>query len=190
MFGKTMRFDPPAEGLRPGEDVVWARKSGMSFWVIWSSGMLGIGGALCAVFAFLFVGIMLTAPLLVLIVIGFAFILRVFIVGRGMKYYLTNERLIQARKGRIMQEISLERFRGKSISQFLARESVGTVNDQSVYVVKVYDPLSGEILMELKDLDEYSAEALQKVGQIMKCRYCNFANPANSLRCKNCGAPI
>jgi hypothetical protein len=190
MFGKTMEFDPPTGGLRPGENVVWARKRDTSFWVIWSSGMLGIGGTLCAVFASLFVGMVLTALLLVLIVVGFVFILRAFIIGRGTKYYLTNERLIQARKGKIMQEIPLEKFRGKSISQFLAKEAVGTVNNQSVYVIKVYDPLSGEILMELKDLDEYSTEALQKVGQIAKCRYCSFINPANSLECKNCGAPL
>jgi len=185
-----MRFNPPDEGLRPGENIVWARKRGTSFWVIWCSGMLGIGGGVCTVVAFVNVGILLGAPLLVLLIIGFLFIARAFIKARGTKYYLTDERLIEARKGQVVREISLERFEGKSLSQFFEEKVIGMVNNQPVYVIRIYDPQSGNILTELKDLDRSSIEALQRIGQTVKCRYCGFKNPANSLKCKNCGAPL
>jgi len=105
-----MSFNPPKEGLKSGESVVWARKRGTSFWVIWFSGVLGIGGFLAIIFAWIYVGTILAVPLLILVIIGFLFIGRDFIRGIGTKYYLTNERIIEARKGKIVQEISLERF--------------------------------------------------------------------------------
>jgi len=186
-----MRFNPPDEGLRPGENIVWARKRGTSFWVIWCSAMLGIGGGVGTIIAFAIIGrIVLGVPLLILVIIGFLFIARAFIRGRGTKYYLTDERLIEARKGEIVREISLERFEGKPLSQFFEEKVIGLVNNQPVYVIKIYDPQSGDILTELKDLDRSSVEALERIGETVECRYCGFKNPANSLKCKNCGAPI
>jgi len=185
-----MRFNPPEEGLRPGENIVWARKRGTSFWVIWCSGMVGIGGGVGAIVAFITVGPVLGALLLILMIIGFSFITRAFIKARGTKYYLTDERLIEARKGEIVREVSLERFEDKPLSQFFEEKVIGMVNNQPVYVIKICDPQSGDILTELKDLDRSSVEALERIGQTVKCRYCGFKNPANSLKCKNCGAPI
>jgi len=132
-----MTFNPPEEGLKPGENVVWARKRGTRFWVIFFSMMLGIGGAVGTINAFVFVGLALALPLLILMATGFFFIFRAFMRGRGTKYYLTNERLIEARKGRIVKEISLERFRGKSLSQFFEKKVIGTVNDRPVYGFKI-----------------------------------------------------
>jgi ribosomal protein L40E len=152
--------------------------------------MLGIGGTVGIINSFAFVGLVLAVPLLILVVIGFFFIFRAFLRGRGTKYYLTNERLIEARKGQIVQEISLGKFQGKPLGQFFEKKVIGTVNNQPVYVIKIYDPLSGEALMEFKDLDASSAEALERIGQIVECRYCSFKNPVNSLKCGNCGAPL
>lgn len=185
-----MTFNPLGEGLRSGENVVWARKRGISFLVIFSSLMLGIGGTVCTVNALAFVGAILAVPLLILMVIGFFFILRAFMRGRGTKYYLTNERLIETGKGQIVKEISLERFRGRPLSQFFEKKAIGTVNNQPVYIIKIYDQPSGDVLMEFKDLDPDSVEALERVGQIIECRYCGFKNSANTLKCQNCGAPL
>lgn len=185
-----MRFSPPEEGLELGENVVWARKRGMSFWVIFCSMMLGIGGTVCTINAFVFVGVVLAVSLLILIVIGFFFVLRAFVSGRGTKYYLTNERLIETRKGEIVQEISLERFHGKPLGQFFEKRVIGTMNNQPVYVIKICDPSSGDAIMRLKDLDNASVEALERIGQTIQCSYCSFKSPANSLACRNCGAPL
>jgi hypothetical protein len=185
-----MSFNPPKEGLKPGESVVWARKRGTSFWVIWFSGVLGIGGFMAIVFALIYVGPILAVPLLILVIIGFLFIARDFIRGIGTKYYLTDERIIEARKGKIVQEISLERFQGKPLSQFFEKNVIGMANNQPIYVIKVYDPTSGDILVEFKDLDESSIESLERIGQTVECLYCSFKNPVNSLTCRNCGASL
>jgi ribosomal protein L40E len=185
-----MTFNPPQEGLKPGENVVWARNRGTSFFVIFFSGMLGIGGTVGTINALVFVGLALALPLLILMIIGFVFIIRAFIEGRGTKYYLTNERLIEARKGQIVKEVSLDMFQGKSLSQLFQKRVMGMANNQPVYVFKICDPLSGDTLMEFKDLDIDSVEALERVGQIVECRYCSFKNSANSLKCRNCGAPL
>jgi hypothetical protein len=186
----TMTFNPPREGLRSGENVVWVRKRGTNFWVIFFGMMLGIGGTVCTINSLVFAGLLLAVPLLILMVTGFCFVLRAFFMERGTKYYLTNERLLETRKGLIAREISLEKFHGKPLSQFLEKKAIGTVNEQPIYVISIYDPESGETLMEFKDLDATSAEALERIGQTAECGYCGFKNPANSLKCGNCGAPI
>lgn len=172
------------------ENVVWTRRKGMSFWVVWCSGMLGIGGSLCTIFAFHFAGIILGIPLLILMGVGFFFILRTFIVGRLTKYFLTNKRLLETRRGFIVKEIRLERFKGRSLSQFLVKSASYTKNHQQIYTIKVIDPVSGEVLMKLGDLDENSMEAFERIAQVVKCRYCGSQSPANSLKCSHCGAPL
>jgi hypothetical protein len=184
------RFNPPDEGLKPEENVVWVRKRGTSFWVIFFGMMLGIGGLVCTIIALVFFGLALALPLLILIGIGFFFILRGFIKGRDTKYYITNERLIETKKGDIAKEIPLERFQGKPVSQFIDKKVTGVFNGRPVYVFRIFDPQSGETLMEFKDLDGDSVELLESRVQIVECRYCGFKNPANSLKCKNCGAPL
>lgn len=186
----TLTFNPPEVGLKPGENVVWARKRGTGFFLIFFSMMLGIGGTVGTVNAFAFVGLVLALPLLVLMAVGFCLILRAFMKGRGTKYYLTNQRLIEARKGQIAKEISLERFQGKSLNQFFEKKVTYTENNQPVYVFKICDPLSGDTLMEFKNLDPDSVEALERIGQVTECRYCGFKNSANSLKCNNCGGPL
>ena len=185
-----MIFHPPESGLKPGENVVWARKKATGYFIIWCSGMLGIGGTLAIVFAFSFVGMTLGVPLLGLVLLGFLFIERAFIKERGTMYYLTNERLIEARKGRIVHEVSLKRFEDKPLNQFFEKRVLGYSNQQPVYAIKIYDPLSGNILMEFKDLDENSVKALESIGQTVECSYCGYRNPVNSLKCRNCGAPL
>jgi hypothetical protein len=185
-----MTFNPPDEGLKSGENVVWARKRGTSFLDMFFSMILGIGGTVSIIIALVFVGPALSALLLILMVIGFFFIFRGFLRGRGTKYYLTNERLIETRKGKIIRNISLEKFQGKPLSQFFEKKIIGAINNQPVYVINIYDPQSGKTLMEFKDLDAISAEALEGIGQTVECRYCSFKNPANSLKCGNCGAPL
>ena len=185
-----MRFRPPSEGLLPAENVVWARPRGMSFWVVFCSGMLGIGGGVCTLMAFILFGNILGVLLLILMSIGFIFIIRAFIRGGHIKYFLTNERLIETRKGIVTREVSLDRFKGKPLSQFVEKKVIGTVNNQPVYKIRILDPVSAEILMELKDLDESSIGAFEKIGQTVKCPYCGAKNRANSLECRHCGASL
>ncbi len=129
-------------------------------------------------------------PLLILMIIGFFFIIRAFIQGRHIKYFLTNQRLIETRKDKIINQVPLDKFKGKPLSRFVEKKVIGTVNNKPVYKIRIYDPVSADILMELKDLDTSSITAFQKIGQTTKCPYCNAKNPANSLECRNCGATL
>ena len=183
------RFNPPVEGLKPEEKVVWAKQRGISFWVLFSSMMLGIGSTVLLINLFIFAP-SLALPVVILIAIGFIFIFRAFQRGQGIKYYLTNERLIEAKKDSIIKDISLERFQGKPLSQFIDRKVIGTVNRQPIYVFKIRDSQSRATLMEFKNIDQDSVERLETIAQIVECHYCGFKNPANSLQCKNCGAPL
>ena len=184
------RFNPPEEGLKPGENVVWVRKRGTSFWVIFFSMMLGIGGLVCTILALVFIGLALALPLVTLIGFGFFFILHAFRKERDTKYYITNERLIETKKEKIIKEIPLERFQGKPLSQFIDKKVIGMFNERPVYIFRIFDPQSGETIMEFKDLDGDSVELMENSVQIVVCQYCGFKNPANSLKCKNCGAPL
>ena len=184
------RFNPPEEGLKSEENVVWVRKRGTSFWVIFFSMMLGIAGLVFTILSLVFVGLALAVPLLILIGIGFSFILRAFLKGRDTKYYLTNERLIETEKEIIIKEINLERFQGKPLSQFIDKKVTGTLNGRPVYIFRIFNPLSGETLMEFKDLDGDSVKLMESSVQVVVCRYCGFKNPLSNLKCQNCGAPL
>lgn len=152
--------------------------------------MLGIGGSLCTLMVFIFIGPILGIPLLILMIIGFFFIIRAFIRGRHTKYFLTSERLIETRKAIIIKEVSLDKFKGKPLSQFVEKKAIGTVNNQLIYKIRIYDPASADLLMELKDLDETSIRVFERFVQWVKCPYCGAKNPANSLDCRNCGASL
>jgi ribosomal protein L40E len=152
--------------------------------------MLGIGGSLCTIFAFHFVGMILATPLVILIIIGFFFILRAFITGRLTRYFLTNKRLIETRRGVIVKEVSLDKFQDRPLSQFLVKSAAHTKDHQHFYTLRITDPVSGEVLMELGDLDENSVEAFERITKVVKCSYCGSKNPANSLKCSHCGAPL
>lgn len=52
-----MRFLPPSEGLLSNENVVWARKQGIGFWIPFFSIFLLVGGCLLIVFSFGFAGV-------------------------------------------------------------------------------------------------------------------------------------
>lgn len=190
MSGTIMRFDPPKEGLLPAENVVWTRRKGTSFWVIWSSGMLGIGGSVCTILAFQLFGMILGIPLTILMIVGFFIILRAFTTGRLTKYFLTSKRLLETRRGVIVKEIPLKRFQDKPLGQFLVKSAAYTKDHQQIYTIRITDPVSGDTLMELGDLDENSVKAFERIAQVVKCPYCGSKNPANSLRCSHCGAPL
>lgn len=104
--------------------------------------MLGIGGGVCTLIAYVMVGIMLGISLSILMIIGFFFIIRAFIRGRHTRYFLTNERLIETKRGIITREVSMDRFRGKPLGHFLVKSVIGTVNNQPVYKIRIYDPPS------------------------------------------------
>ncbi|MDH5780487.1 MAG: hypothetical protein OEZ29_07815, partial [Candidatus Bathyarchaeota archaeon] len=115
---------------------------------------------------------------------------RAFITGRSTKYFLTNKRLLETRGGVIVKEIPLKKFQDRPLGRFLVKSAAYTKDHQQIYTIRITDPVSGDALMELEDLDENSVRAFERIAQVVKCRYCRSKNSANSLRCSHCGAPL
>ncbi|MFQ5832362.1 MAG: hypothetical protein ACE5H4_06655 [Candidatus Thorarchaeota archaeon] len=185
----TNRFDPPKEGLWPGENIVWTRRAGTGFWIIFVGFIVLAGGPALSLVALDEFGMAVATPLLFLTLIGASIILGSFVRTRRTRYYLTSERILEVRGGRINKEIPLEHFAGKPIGQFLEATVSHRSNNRPVYMIRIYDPTSDEVF-ELKGLDGSSARAFEKIGDVLECPYCEFDNTAISPRCRNCGAVL
>ncbi|TFG13138.1 hypothetical protein EU537_07455 [Candidatus Thorarchaeota archaeon] len=183
------RFQPPDVGLLPGEEIVWTRKAGISFWTI----CLGVILVIAGLYAFLIAsddfGATESAPATIGMLVGIVIFLFSYYHRRKTRYYMTDARILTTYRGYITKEISLANFSGKTIGQFIESRVAHTANGMPVYDIHIYDPLSEDI-MELKGLDYYSASTLEKIGQVRECQYCNFDNMAISAICKNCGAVL
>ena len=185
----TTRFDPPEEGMLPGEEIVWSRKAGSDFFIIFC-------GACSPFLPFVvwpfigemfgdFIGMLaLAGSILVMIYFLFA-----FINLRRIRYYLTSERVMSVRGGNILKQIPLEHFSGRPLGQFFESKVAHTENERPIYRIRIYDPMSDEILT-LKGLDQHSASAFARIGDRVECPYCNYDNTALARQCKNCDAVL
>lgn len=183
--------------LLSGENVVWATRRGI-FGLSFVVAFFGMGGGIfLAFFGFLGTneGIILPPnPTLgwagvVLILVGLVYMTISSVIAKSTKYILTNRRIVETRFGKVVREISITSFLGRPLSQFLDKEAAGTVNGQPVYNIRITDPKSADI-MELKTLNESAVKAFEKISQIVRCKYCNTKNSANSTVCSHCGAPL
>lgn len=181
------RFDPPEEGMLPGESIVWSRRAGTGFWVIFFGAMLLMGGPVLSFASLEAFGLSVSIIFGILTLVGFIVLLGILINVRRTRYYLTTDRLIEVRGGRIVRAISLDHFAGKPLGQFIESRVTHTSNNQSVYGIRIYDPVSDEVI-ELKGLDPNSARAFERIGETVECPYCGFNNSAIRSQCKNCDA--
>jgi hypothetical protein len=182
------KFDPPELGMWPNETIAWTRRAGYGFWIICWGAMLLIGAPMLLAFG----ALEYAADTLFyssLILIGAALIIRSIYRTRRTRYYLTTERIIEVHGDAIHKEIPLDRFAGMPLGNFLESRVTHTVNDRPIYSIRIYDPRSEETL-EMKGLDRYSAQAIEQIGTIRECEYCNYDNAGFATRCKNCGAVL
>ncbi|TFF94824.1 hypothetical protein EU546_04395 [Candidatus Thorarchaeota archaeon] len=134
-------------------------------------------------------GVSGAAPLLFTTVGGIVILMYFYIGRRRTRYYLTDERIIEVHGERIVKEMSLDRFEGRPMGQFLESRVTHTVNNMPIYDIRIYDPLSDETMV-LKSLDGFSASSLEEIGKIRECVYCGFGNMIIAGKCKNCGAVL
>jgi hypothetical protein len=186
----TRRFAPPGEGLYAGEEVVWTRRAGFGFWIVFCGFSILIAVPIM-IFSFedfgygsslLLIGVLSFITTVLIIVIS---ALRTF----NTRYYLTTERILETRSGKILKEIPLSHFTGRRISQFIESDVAYTKNNRPVYRIKIYDPTSG-MTIQMKGMDEFSTQEFERVGDIRECPYCKYDNPGLSKICQNCGAVL
>ena len=184
-----MRFDPPKQGLQAGEGIVWTRREGTSGKVIASGFLLFMFGPVAVVGAFNLYGMSMVGPTAFLLFIIFIVVAVAFVRERNTRYYLTTERIIEARGGILKKEIPLEHFAGRPLSQFLEAKVTHQVNHRPIYTIRIYDPVTDEVF-ELQGLDGSSTKAFERIGQTTECPFCNYDNIGFSPQCKNCGATL
>jgi hypothetical protein len=186
-YSGSARFDPPEEGLMPGENIVWTRRAGTGFWVVFFGFIIVIGGPAIFVGVIQDFGSSLALPLFVLVLAGIIVVVALLIRTKRTRYYLTSERIIEARGGRVIKEIPLHHFAGKPIGQFLESRVTHRSNNKPIYTIRIYDPMSDEVF-EIKGQDYHSTMAFERIGDVLECPYCHYDNTALSTRCRNCGA--
>lgn len=185
-----MRFNPPSEGLLPDENVVWARKQGIGFWIPFFAIWIAVGGFLLIVFAAIFGGPVLGVVALIPVSVGLFFLARAFVKAVRTKFFLTNKRIVQTKGGAIVKEMPLSRFGGLPLKQFLEKKVAYISNNEPRYVIRIFDPVSAETIVDCTDLDKNSVEAFEKIGKEERCGYCQTKNCALNARCSYCGAPL
>ncbi len=188
-YQPTTRFDPPEEGLMPGESIVWTRRAGIGFWVIFFGFLIVIGGPVSIIISMEEFGLSLAFLLLVPVAAGIIAIIASLIRTKRTRYYLTSERILETRGGRVLKEIPLHHFAGKPIGQFLESRVTHKANDRPIYTIRIYDPMSDEVF-EIKGQDYNSTKAFERIGDVLECPYCNYDNTSLSSRCRNCSAVL
>lgn len=183
----TGRFDPPDEGMLPGESIVWTRRAGTGFWIIFLGLLFAMGAPLVTFLSLDAYGLLPAGILGFLTVVGFVVLGAMLINVRRTRYYLTTDRIIEARGGKIARNVPLDHFEGRPLGQFIESRVTHTSNGHPVYGIRIYDPVSDEVI-ELKGLDPSSARAFERIGETVECPYCGFNNTAVRSQCKNCDA--
>lgn len=188
-YPSTTRFDPPKEGLMPGESIVWTRRAGTGFWLIFFGFIILIGGPAVLLGTIEDLGLSIAVPFIFVVLAGIIGVLALFIRTKRTRYYLTSERILEVRGGNIIRQIPLHHFAGKPIGQFLESRVTHRANNRPIYTIRIYDPISDEVF-EIKGQDHQSTIAFERIGDIRECPYCNFDNHATSSVCRNCDAVL
>ncbi len=78
-------------------------------------------------------------------------------------YYLTTERIVEARGGLLRSQILLEAFQGVSLEDYIVVKSTYTEGAETFYQARIHDPSSGK-LMILTGLDEDAKDIILKIA--------------------------
>ncbi|MFX0046178.1 MAG: hypothetical protein ACFE8Z_10040 [Candidatus Hermodarchaeota archaeon] len=186
-LASTGRFDPPDEGMLPGESIVWTRRAGTDFWIIFLGALFAMGAPLLTFLSFDANELLLGSMFGFLTIVGFVGLGAILVRVRRTRYYLTTDRIVEARGGKIIRVVPLDHFAGKPLGQFIESRVTHSSNGHPVYGIRIYDPVSDEVI-ELKGLDPTSARAFERIGEVVECPYCGFNNTAIRSQCKNCDA--
>jgi hypothetical protein len=182
--------------MQAHEEIVWVGETqyGSRGWA---------GGILVILFGGFFLAMGLLASTLIMAAFGLLFM----IVGipltyqgfkqGGTRFYLTNFRLVRAKKESIISQFSRQIFRGKNLSSFLrvtappkrdAKDRAWSLVE--TFLVQILDPSSGNLLMSLGWVPEPSVKALETISQVVYCQYCGRKNDSSSNVCAECGANL
>jgi hypothetical protein len=183
------RFDPPKVGMLPGESIVWTRRAGTGFWIIFFGFIAIAGGPALSLASVEYFGLSVGIIFGILTLIGYIIVLGTLINVRRTRYYLTTDRILEVRGGKIKKYFPLEHFAGRPLGQFIESRATHSSGNESFYAIRIYDPVSDEV-MEFTGLDPNSTRAFERIGERVECPYCGYDNSAIRSQCKNCDAVL
>ena len=156
-------FSPPEKGLNPGEEVVWSQRAGMAAKMMLGGACCILGSPWVLLVVYVALGAWVGNILLFIVLIGLFLTILEFVNSRRTRYYLTSERIVEARGGFVRTQIPLEHFQGLDPKDFLEIKSTYSEGAKTFYQAKIRVPESGK-LMILTGLDEDSKDIISKLG--------------------------
>ncbi len=135
-------FKPPDKGLNEGESVVWEQKAGVSFVLMWCAGCLPLLSFFMAFFIVFWVGEQLGTVILAGDGFVILYLFYLVIQSKRTTYYLTTQRLVEARGGALQKEIKLENLRGLPPEEFM-RAGISHEDAYDYYNITFTDSISG-----------------------------------------------
>ena len=139
---KWKEFRPPDEGLDEGESVVWEQKAGVSLVLMWCAGCLPLSMVFLAFFILLWMGEQVGTMILFGIGLLILYLFYLVIQAKRTTYYLTNQRLVEARGGTLQNEIQLAHIRGLPYNEFM-KAGISHEDAYDYYNITITDPVSG-----------------------------------------------
>ena len=175
--------------LRPNETVEWRSKKGTGFW---ARMFLGFMGMLLFLVFFQYLSNGWNLGILVQLIGVMAGVV-VFIIycirGNVIEYRLTNQRIVVTTFGRITKEYPLKLWEGKPVSQYLQKH-ISYHGGGPRYNVNILHPKTLDKILHCKDVNPSAIKILEKIGHIIKCKYCQTTNSVFNARCVHCGGSL
>ena len=192
MSSNVPSFFIPPQGLFPNEQVIWTRQDKPSSA---ARALVSFGLLFGAIFLFASAysaSIILAGVSIVFILI---FTLPFFLSSRSahaIRYYLTTSRLVQTNHDKIQQEVARSLFKGRPLSQFLQKKlhRIGQSGRPDVYTMRVLDPNTGNLIMNLGVVPPESLRNLEVLMENVYCQYCGRQSDPKNTTCSECGANL
>jgi len=156
-------FSPPEIGLNPGEKIVWSRRAGMAARMMLGGACCLLGSPWILLLIYASIGPAVGNILLIFVLIGLLLAVVELVNSRRTMYFLTTERIVEARGGLLRSQIHLEVFQGVLLGDYIQVKSTYTEGAETFYRARIRDPSSGK-LMILSGLDEDAKEIILKIA--------------------------
>jgi hypothetical protein len=154
-------FSPPDEGLNPGESILWSRRAGMSSKLMFGGGCFLVFSPWVLLYVYGNLGPIAASWVLAIVGVVLLLVVVDFVNSRRTTYYLTTERLLEARSGLIQNEMSLGLARVAHAEGGLTVEPAYREGASQFYDMRIRDPSSRK-LFYLSGLDEDSKDFIIK----------------------------
>ncbi|TFG15568.1 hypothetical protein EU537_00680 [Candidatus Thorarchaeota archaeon] len=164
-YDQTNRFSPPEYGLLPEETVLWQQSGGTPFMIFYCGVCLPLSSVFIIPFIAAYIGETIASGYALFSLMILLYTVARYINIRRTQYYLTTNRIIETRGGRIVEEISRESLRERNPREFFqAKEDYGS-GGGAIYRIRFYNIELGK-LIEFHGIRDWDLEKIRKIMQL------------------------